>query len=301
MTEDKEIINVKNFKKYFGKTKVIDDLSFSVMSGEIFAFLGANGSGKTTTLRCLLGIYEADEGQLFINGKKYTQDDSYLLGYLPEERGLYVTSRVLETLIYFGRIKGMEYDAAKKFSLNYLERVGLADKANLNINKLSSGQQQKIQLGITIINSPKLLILDEPTKGLDPVNRSLLLEILMELNKSGSTIIFSTHQMEEAEKIADRLLMIKNGKSVLYGNIEEIKKSFGNNSINVVFEGRLPENNNLFSSKINNHTATLTPNKGIHSNEILKYLIYQNLELIKYEVSAPSLNDIFIKVYGQNE
>lgn len=223
------IITVQNFSKKFGQTTVISDLSFEVMRGEVFAFLGANGSGKTTTIRTLLGIYEADQGELLINGKKYSQEQSSLLGYLPEERGLYTSSRVLEVLIYFGQLKGLDVKEAKKRALDFLEQVGLLDKQNLHISKLSSGQQQKIQLGITIINRPELLILDEPTKGLDPVNRALFMDILLGLNKQGSTIIFSTHQMDEAERIADRLVMIKKGKRALYGDINEVKSSYGNN------------------------------------------------------------------------
>ena len=164
------IITIKNFYKSFGSKKVIENLSFEVKQGEIFAFLGANGSGKTTTIRCLLQIYKADKGELLINNKIYSAKMSSMLGYLPEERGLYLNSNVLDTLIYFAQLRGVDKKEAKKRGLEFLEKVGLIDKSNSKISKLSSGQQQKIQLGITIINKPELLILDEPTKGLDPVN-----------------------------------------------------------------------------------------------------------------------------------
>lgn len=291
------IIDIKNFDKSFGNVKVIDDLSFDVKEGELFAFIGANGSGKTTTIRSLLGIYEADGGELLVSGKKYTREDSSILGYLPEERGLYLNSPVLETMVYFGQIKGMSSEEAKKASLEYLEKVGLSGKEKESIKKLSSGQQQKIQLGITIINKPKLLILDEPSKGLDPVNRELLMEILKELHNDGATILFSTHQMDEAEKIAQRILMIKNGRKALLGKLSDVKESFGENVIKLEYEGDLDDENNLFTaSTIESNYAELTMHEGVTSDQVLKYLIDNDVKVYKFERSTPSLDQIFIKV-----
>lgn len=289
-------IEINNFSKSFGDLKVIKDLSFEVEEGEIFAFLGANGSGKTTTIRCLLDIYQPNSGELFIFGQKYSPEIASKIGYLPEERGLYVSAQVIDVLTYFGELKGMSKNDARASGLKFLERVGLPDKANEKIQKLSSGQQQKIQLGITVINSPELLILDEPTKGLDPVNRSLLMEILFDLNKHGSTIVFSTHQMDEVEKIANRLVMINKGERALYGKLSEVKKEFGDNSIEIRFEGKLPENAKLFAIEKQGNTATLTPKQKVSHEEILQYLLSQNLKIQKFEISSPSLNDIFIKV-----
>ncbi|MCA9390627.1 DUF4162 domain-containing protein, partial [candidate division WWE3 bacterium] len=222
-------------------------------------------------------------------------------GYLPEERGLYTTSRVLETLVYFGALKGLSSDTATHWALEYLEKVDLLDKANLEIKKLSSGQQQKIQLGITIINSPELLILDEPTKGLDPLNRTLLMDILLDLNKNGSTIIFVTHQMEEVEKIADRLVMIKNGQRKLYGEVETVKQQFGTNTLHIRFEGEIPQNPQLYSAHIENRSATITPVGDTDPNMIVAYLIKNNVTLQRLEVSAPSLHDIFIEISQQHD
>jgi len=295
-------IEIINFRKSFDSNLVIKDLSFDVLPGEVFAFLGANGSGKTTTLRALLGILRPDSGVLKVFGQSYNPNMSSLLGYLPEERGLYVNSKVLETMIYLGRLKGMEYETAKTNAMEYLERVGLADKANKQIKQLSSGQQQKVQLGITVINNPKLLILDEPTKGLDPVNRSLMLEIFMELNKKkGTTILFSTHQMEEAEKIANRLVMIKNGDKVLYGDVEKVKESFGTNIIHIKYSGKIPINNSLYLSVIKTNYAELTPKKNISTDKIMRYLIDSSIIIHEFQIGAPSLNEIFIKVSnGEN-
>jgi ABC-2 type transport system ATP-binding protein len=291
-----DVVSVKNFSKSFDDKKVIDNLSFDVKEGDVFAFLGQNGSGKTTTLRCLLNIYGSDSGELLFMGQKYSVDMAKYLGYLPEERGLYTNSKVLETIIYFGQIKGLSYNDAKKNGLKFLKKVGLEDKENELIKKLSSGQQQKIQLGITVINDPKVLILDEPTKGLDPVNRSLLLDILMDLNDKGSTILFSTHQMEEAEKIATRLLMIKNGKSVLYGETEQVKKDFGENTIKIEFKGKFPKNEKMYSAVIAKNYAEVNPNDGVKENDILKFIMGSEIEINKFEVASPSLNEIFIKL-----
>jgi ABC-2 type transport system ATP-binding protein len=295
------IITIKNFYKSFGSKKVIEDLTFEVNRGEIFAFLGANGSGKTTTIRSLLQIYKADKGELLINNKIYSPEMSSMLGYLPEERGLYLSSSVIDALIYFAQLKGVEKKEAKKRSLKFLEEVGLSDKANSKISKLSSGQQQKIQLGITIINNPELLILDEPTKGLDPLNREIFLKLFLDLNKNGSTIIFSTHQMEETEKIADRLIMIKDGKKALYGDVDKIKKQFGENIIHINYKGKLPENEKLYSFKKERNFAEIIPKENIDPTEILSFLIKKGVQLSKFELSSPSLNEIFIEVSNRIE
>ncbi len=290
-------VQVHNFSKSFGGREVIHDLSFEVSPGEIFAFLGANGSGKTTTLRALLGIYQPDSGELLLNGSRYTPQSSNILGYLPEERGLYTESKVLELMIYFGQIKGMDYMSASKAATAYLRRVGLEDKAKSKIKLLSSGQQQKVQLGITVINRPQLLILDEPTKGLDPVNRILLLEVLGELNNSGSTILFSTHQMDEVEKIAHRLVMIKDGSRRLYGSLEEVKAEFGANRLQVAFSGRLPAGDKVFQV-IEKSTgyAELAPLADKTPAQVLKYLVEKGLNINRFEVATPSLNEIFVKI-----
>ena len=220
-------IQVQNFQMKFGDKTVVDDLSFEVRPGETFGFLGANGSGKTTTLRALLGIYQPTRGTLLVNGQRYTTKMGQHLGYLPEERGLYQKETVMACLVYFGRLKGMGPAAAAKWSAEYLERVGLADKAGLSMDKLSGGEQQKVQLGVTIMNDPQLLILDEPTKGFDPVNRRLLMDIIQDLSKRGTTTVLVTHQMEEVEKLCDRILLLKDGRRRLYGTMDEVHEQFG--------------------------------------------------------------------------
>lgn len=235
MTKPKTIVSVKNFSLTLGGKRIVEDLSFDVKSGEVFAFLGANGSGKTSTIRALLNIYQPTHGELLIEGAPFSPERASLVGYLPEERGLYLRSKVIDIMVYFGQLKGMSRADAKKYSLDYLERVGLSDKANLRIKKLSGGQQQKIQLGVAIMNDPELLILDEPTKGLDPVNRKLLLDIVDEHQAKGAAVIYITHLMEEVERLADSLLVLKEGKARAYGSVSAVKKQFKSNSIEEIF------------------------------------------------------------------
>ena len=230
----REIVAVKNFRMSFGNKMVISNLSFDVKKGEIFGLLGSNGCGKTTTIRALLGFYQPTAGELLIDGKKYDPEDArVVVGYLPEERGLYRKENVIDTMVYFGEMKGLKNP--REWAIRYLERVGLADKLTEKVEKLSGGQQQKVQLGITIMGEPKLLILDEPTKGFDPMNRRLLMEIIEELHEKGTAVIMITHYMDEVEKLCDRALLLKDGVARAYGTIAEIRKEFGGKSLDEIF------------------------------------------------------------------
>lgn len=230
----KNIVEVKNFKMVFGDKTVIKDLSFDVKKGEIFGLLGSNGSGKTTTVRALLGFYHPTAGDVLVDGKVYNPENSNIrIGYLPEERGLYRKETVLDTMVYFGELNGLKDPV--EWSKKYLKRVGLEEKANERLEKLSGGQQQKVQLGITIMGDPQLLILDEPTKGFDPMNRRLLMEIIEEHHKKGAAIIMITHYMDEVEKLCDRALLLKDGVARAYGTIPEIKKEFKGKSLEQIF------------------------------------------------------------------
>ncbi len=231
----KPIVEVRDFNLALGGKPIVEDLSFEVGPGEVFAFLGANGSGKTSTIRALLGIYQPASGSLLVDGRPYTPAQAHKVGYIPEERGLYTRSRVLDTMTYFGELKGLTQTEAKKQSLKYLKRVGLNDKAALKVKKLSGGQQQKIQLGVAILNNPKLLILDEPTKGLDPVNRKLLMDVVEEARAGGAAVIYITHLMEEVERLADKVMIIKDGKRRAYGTVAALKRQFKQKSIEDIF------------------------------------------------------------------
>jgi ABC-2 type transport system ATP-binding protein len=232
---NKAVVSIKHFKMNFGNKVVVKDLSFDVFKGEVFGFLGSNGSGKTTTIRALLGIYIPTGGELLINGKPFSVNSETKLGYLPEERGFYKKESVIDVMTYFGQLKGMTKSEAKEASEKYLRRVKLIDLANTRTDKLSGGQQQKIQLGITILDNPSLLILDEPTKGFDPVNRRLLMDIIEEHRAAGATVIFVTHQMEEVERLCDRVILLKDGVARAYGTLKDVKKKFGGKTLDDIF------------------------------------------------------------------
>ena len=244
-----------------------------------------------------MGIYQADSGELLINGKKFSPERTGLIGYLPEERGLYRKEKVIDVMQYFGQLKGLSKKEARDFSQDFLKRVGLEDKARLNIDKLSGGQQQKIQLGITIMGKPELLILDEPTKGFDPVNRELLMEVIKEENARGATIIMVTHQMEEVEKICNRALLLKNGKTKAYGTVDEIRNQFGKQRIILEFVGELPKSDKFEIIKKETNYAELSPK--VDSQEILKELISKDLRILNFKVQKSTLNEIFLEIYGK--
>jgi ABC-2 type transport system ATP-binding protein len=298
--EDSLVIDVESFGMSFGNKQVINDLSFNVKRGEVFGLLGANGAGKTTTIRTLLDLYEPTRGTLLVYGNRYNPSMSNLVGYLPEERGLYRNEPVLNTMVYFAVLHGLSKDEATIRSLAYLKQVGLADKASERFVRLSGGQQQKIQLGVTILHNPSLMILDEPTEALDPVNRSLLMDIISERQSNGATIVLVTHRMEEVEQLCDRILLLKNGDAALYGEINKVKEKFGSDVVILKFSGKLPDNKKLYGiSKQLPHYAELTWNKEMTTDKILSYLADQkDLHITSFEVKKPTLNDIFLELYS---
>lgn len=293
------LVHIKDFRMDFGDTTVIRDLSFDVRAGETFGFLGSNGSGKTTTLRALLGIYQPTAGTLHIGGKPFVPRDGARLGYLPEERGLYKKESVLDVMVYFGRLKGLDKARAKAWSRDYLERVGLADKATTRLDKLSGGQQQKIQLGVTIMNDPELLILDEPTKGFDPVNRRLLMDIIEEQKLAGATVVMVTHQMEEVERLCDRVILLKDGTSRAYGTVTEVQDQFGGTLYRITYTGHLPAST-LYDVVTNaGSDAEVAPRPGGDEATVLRELIEHGVAVRSFTTARTSLDEVFIKVYGE--
>jgi ABC-2 type transport system ATP-binding protein len=293
------VVDVESFGMSFGKKEVIRDLTFNVNPGEVFGFIGANGAGKTTTIRTLLGLYEPTKGKLHINGRRYNADLSKDVGYLPEERGLYRNEPVIETMVYLSMLHGLNKNEAKSRALSYLNRVGLADKADERLINLSGGQQQKIQLGVTILHEPDLMVLDEPTEALDPVNRSLLMDIINERRTKGAAVMMVTHRMEEVEQLCDRILLLKDGEAALYGTLDEIKDSFGARVIALNFSGKLPSNNKLYKvPKHLPHYAELQWNENVSTDEVLRFLAAdKDLHVTSFEVRRPTLNDIFLELY----
>jgi ABC-2 type transport system ATP-binding protein len=293
----KPLITIRHFRMDFGKKTVIDDLSFDVRPGETFGLLGSNGSGKTTIIRALLGIYRPTGGDLLVGGKPYQVDSGVQLGYLPEERGLYKKEKVLDIMMYFGQLKGLARRDAKEWSLEFLQRTGLQGEANTRLDKLSGGMQQKIQVGIAVMGNPQLLILDEPAKGFDPVNRRLLMDIIEEHQEGGATVIFVTHQMEEVERLCDRVLLLKDGKSRLYGTIDEIKDQFGGKVLEIVTDNAVPENKKLYRiQRRERNVTTLEPIADLLT--IQRSLASAGVACQRFELKRPSLDDIFVSVYG---
>jgi ABC-2 type transport system ATP-binding protein len=292
-------VEIDGFEMRFGEKEIIRNLTLNVKRGEVFGFLGANGAGKTTTIRTLLALHEPTRGKLLIDGQRYSPAISSSVGYLPEERGLYRNEPVLETMIYFGILHGLTRNEATSRSKTYLDRVGLADKVNEQLVKLSGGQQQKVQLGVTIIHEPGLMILDEPTEALDPVNRSLLMDIIGEQRSKGASVILVTHRMEEVEQLCDRIALLKNGELAEYGTIDEVKARSGAPIIAINYSGKLPVQENLYQiSKRLPHYAELIKTKGASPDEVFRYLAgNKDLHISLFEIRQKSLNDIFLDLY----
>ena len=298
MTSTDCVLDVRDFRMDFGATTVIRDLSFDVRRGETFGLLGSNGCGKTTTIRALLGIYTPTAGTLLVEGKRYEPGSGVRLGYLPEERGLYKKEPVLDVMTYFGRLKGMSRTSAQTWSQRYLETVGLGKHAKLRLDKLSGGQQQKVQLGVTIMNDPDILILDEPTKGFDPVNRRLLMDLIEERRRAGASIVIITHQMEEVERLCDRILLLKDGKAEAYGTVADVQDQYGGQAIRLGFSGVLPTSAHFKVVSAETNYAELELTDGGDPTAVLRELLDAGLEIRSFDATRISLDEVFLRVYG---
>jgi len=291
-------IEIKSVTKRFGELTAVSNLSLSVPSGSIYGILGPNGAGKTTTIRMIMNIFAPDEGEIKIFGEKMGEETKNIIGYLPEERGLYPKMQTLELLVYFGELKGMEKKEAERRGIELLRRIGLYDWKNRKIEELSKGMQQKVQFIATIIHDPKIVILDEPFSGLDPLNTEVLKELMMELKKEGKTILFSTHLMEHAEKLCDYVTLINKGKKVLDGSLSEIKRDFGRNIISIEIEGDgspLYQIPSIIDRYEFGNRIELEMKEGEDPYELLKEIM-ERVKVKKFEISEASLNHIFIKV-----
>lgn len=294
-------ISVRDFVMRFGDRDVVDGLSFDVAPGETFGLLGSNGSGKTTTIRALLGITTPTAGTLTVDGVPYRPATGGI-GYLPEERGLYRKESVIDVMTYFGMLRGLRRPEATAWSTAYLERVGLADRAKLRVDKLSGGQQQKVQLGITIMDRPRLLILDEPTKGLDPVNRRLLLDLVAERKADGATVVLVTHHMDEVERLCDRILLLKDGRAAAYGSIPEVQDAFGGAVAHVTLDGSVPESPLYRVVRHEGHVAylALTDAAAPDGSDVLAALVSAGVHVTGFTMRRIPLDEIFVQVYGHD-
>lgn len=291
------MLEVRNITKTFNKTVAVDSLTFEVPQGSIFGLLGPNGAGKTTTIRMIMNIIQPDSGLIFFHGESIDRSRYKRVGYLPEERGLYQKEKLRETIIYLARLKGMSASDAANKTDYYLERFNLSEYAMRKIEELSKGNQQKVQFIISVIHDPILVILDEPFSGLDPVNQLLLKDIINELKINGTTVIFSTHQMEQVERMCNEICLINKGKRILYGDLMQIKKEYGNQSISLDFSGEKEKLGDLRLDNLVIEDGKLRGSlKDGHSlNDLLKEVM-ERVTVTGFSVLEPSLEQIFIEL-----
>lgn len=294
------MLKVSNLRKEFDTVVAVDGVSLEAKRGEIFGLLGPNGAGKTTAIRSVLNIIQADSGEITFDGKPFGEETWNIVGFLPEERGLYKKSKIIHVMLYFASLKGMTEREAKPLALKWLERFDLAQNAYRKVEELSKGNQQKVQFIISVLHHPQFLILDEPFSGLDPVNQILLKDILLELRQQNTAIIFSTHQMEQAEKLCDKICLINKGRVVVEGSVAEVKKRYGKNSVHLEYEGdgsflkALPY---VRRADVYQNYAELELSDMRHTKDLLSSLD-SKIALRKFEIVEPSLNSIFIDVVG---
>jgi ABC-2 type transport system ATP-binding protein len=290
-------VMVENVTKAYGDFTAVDSLSLAVRAGRIYGLLGPNGAGKTTTIRMIVNITAPDSGRIELFGKQITRELQDRIGYLPEERGLYKKMKIGDQLRFFAALKNVAGNDIDKRIDEWLERLKLSEWKDRKAMELSKGMQQKIQFITAIIHEPDLLILDEPFSGLDPVNVELLKLIVLELKTAGKTIVFSTHQMEVAEKICDDICLINRSRKVLEGSLRDIKRSFGRNSVALRLEGGEGVlNNPSLVSKIEQHSDELEAllAERTSAQTLLRELIHSGATIEKFEMVEPSLKDIFI-------
>ena len=292
------MLKVSNLRKEFATMLAVDDVSFEIQRGEIFGLLGPNGAGKTTTIRMILNILQPDGGEITYDGRRFSHRTSNMMGYLPEERGLYKKSKLLDTVLYFAELRGMQRGAAKAGAYRWLQRFGLLQYAERKTEELSKGNQQKVQIIAAIIHDPSLVVLDEPFSGLDPVNQILFKDILLELKQRGKAIVFSTHQMDQAEKLSDTLCLINRGRVVLGGTVRDVKKRYGTNTLHVEFDGdgafmeKLP---GIRTAIMYENSAELELSPDARTQDLV-HTINAKVELRKFELLEPSLQSIFIQI-----
>jgi ABC-2 type transport system ATP-binding protein len=293
------LLQVNHLKKYYATQKAVDDISFSIEPGTIFGLLGPNGAGKTTLLRMITSIFFPDEGEIIFDGKKFNPEtDSVRIGYMPEERGLYKKMKIGEQALYLAQLKGLSRADAYAKIKAWFTKFEMQTWWNKKIEDLSKGMGQKLQFVITVLHEPKLIILDEPFSGLDPLNSNLIKEEIYQLKKRGCTIIFSTHRMEQVEEICDQIMLVNKGRKILDGTVDGIKQQFKENLFHLgldsapalinspAFEVTGREDNGL----------VVKIKEGFSANQVLQYFIEQQVGIKEFHEILPSINDIFIKL-----
>ena len=294
-----DILELQQLKKYFATQKAVDDISFNIEEGSIFGLLGPNGAGKTTLLRMITGIFYPDEGSITFNGRKFdpTNDVRYI-GYMPEERGLYKKMKIGEQALYLAQLKGLSKAEAMHKIKDWFVKFEMESWWNKKVEDLSKGMSQKLQFVITVLHEPKLIILDEPFSGLDPVNANLIKDEIFNLAQKGSTVIFSTHRMEQVEEICNHIVLINKGKKILDGTVADIKNQFKENMFQL---GAKTDAHHLMTYifeviKHQPEKLLLKLQHGSSTNDVLKFFINQDIAINSFTEVLPSLNDIFIKL-----
>lgn len=293
-----EILKVEDLKKYYASHKAVDDISFTISEGNIFGLLGPNGAGKTTLLRMITGIIYPDEGRIFFQGKKFDpQEDIFRIGYMPEERGLYKKMKIGEQALYLAMLKGMKKAEALKQIKEWFEKFEMQSWWNKKVDDLSKGMSQKLQFVTTVLHAPPLLILDEPFSGLDPVNSNLIKDEIFRLSKNGTTIIFSTHRMEQVEEICNKIILVNKGKKILDGDLDQIKKDFRENIFRIGFDAPFETFESDSFKVINAKDGILSVriSEGVPPTVVLKEFLSHNAQIISFNEVLPTLNQIFIR------
>ncbi|AHF15707.1 ABC transporter ATP-binding protein [Niabella soli] len=293
------LLEVAHLKKYFATQKAVDDISLTIEKGQIFGLLGPNGAGKTTLIRMITGIFYPDAGTIFLDGKVFDPvSDIGKIGYMPEERGLYKKMKIGEQALYLARLKGLSKHEAVESLKNWFEKFEMDSWWNKKVEDLSKGMQQKLQFVITVLHKPKLIILDEPFSGLDPVNANLIKDEIFNLAQNGSTIIFSTHRMEQVEEICDHIVLVNKGQKILDGTVQGIKQEFKEQLYRITFTvpGAVVEENNLFSVEQADSTGLIIQKQPeVSNNQVLSFLLSKGYPIDSFNEILPSLNDIFIR------
>ncbi len=297
-----DIMEFRSVVKTFSDIKALNGVSFSIPQNSIFGLLGPNGAGKTTLIRIITKIFAADSGQIIFDGVNMKEQQSANIGYMPEEKGMYKKMKVGEQLIYLSALKGIPKKIAKERIAYWFERLEVKDWWNKKIQDLSKGMQQKAQFIATVLHQPKLLILDEPFSGLDPVNAEMIKNEIYELHKQGVTIIFSTHRMEQVEEICKNIVLINKGNVVITGGVRDIKQEFKQHKFNVGFNDPVEiENNDLFEvTEQHDRAITIQLNSTASHNQVLRYFIEKHIEISSFNEILPTLNDIFISLVKED-
>ncbi len=292
------LLEVKNLKKYFAAQKAVDDISFSLEKGSIFGLLGPNGAGKTTLIRMITGIFYPDEGEIILDGRPFhPENDVVNIGYMPEERGLYKKMKIGEQAVYLAQLKGLSRQTATEKVKEWFIKFEMQSWWNKKIEDLSKGMSQKLQFVITVLHEPKLIILDEPFSGLDPLNANLIKDEIYALAQRGSTIIFSTHRMEQVEEICDHIVLVNLGRKILDGTVQKIKQDFKENKFSIQLAGVPADISSAAFEVIDQKANKLVVKikEGYRSNDVLQYFLQQQTNIEAFNEILPSLNDIFIR------